>query len=196
MTADDRFTAHLPYGEPLPTPQKSIVAWPNWPFNADGTVKPLERPVIPEPARKGVGGVDCHACDRPDDDFLWVDEDWRLSAFDSPGVPLLMLYPRRHCDFTDLGPRLLAAFGPIVHRVEAALLGLGGIARVQFDRWGDGGEHFHLWFHARPLGMTQLRGTALSTWDDVLPRLPEDVWRDARAEIAAAMAADGGTGRG
>lgn len=81
----------------------------------------------------------------------------------------------------------------MIRRIEAALPSLGGIGRVQFDRWGDGGEHFHLWFHARPLGMAQLRGTALSTWDDVLPRLPEAVGNRARTDLAAQLATGGGT---
>ncbi|MCX4779440.1 hypothetical protein [Streptomyces sp. NBC_01264] len=46
---------------------------------------------------------------------------------------------------------------------------------------------------ARPQGMLQLRGSCLPLWDDVLPRLPDEVWAESARRIAAAMAKDGGT---
>jgi hypothetical protein len=48
---------------------------------------------------------------------------------------------------------------------------------VHLNRWSDGGAHLHWWFIARPVGLLQLRGSALPTWLDVLPPLPADVWR-------------------
>ncbi|MFG2233331.1 hypothetical protein ACGFNX_25575 [Streptomyces sp. NPDC048723] len=41
--------------------------------------------------------------------------------------------------------------------------------------------------------MLQLRGSNLPLWDDVLPRIPDEVWAGSARTIAAAMAKDGGT---
>ncbi|GAA3345273.1 hypothetical protein GCM10020358_51730 [Amorphoplanes nipponensis] len=81
----------------------------------------------------------------------------------------------------------------MLQRVERAVMALGGIAPVHVDKWGDGGAHLHLWLIARQAGMMQLRGTCLPVWDDVLPPQDERQWRGVMAEIAAGLAADGGT---
>src|SRR5215207_5695808 len=82
-----------------------------------------------------------------------------------------------HYDLQDLPPARSAEVGPMLQRVERALMGLGGIARVHVDKWGDGGAHLHLWLIARPAGMMQLRGTCLPIWDDLLPPQAEEQWR-------------------
>jgi hypothetical protein len=51
---------------------------------------------------------------------------------------------------------------------------------------GDGSEHFHLWFLARPLGMMQLRGPMLAVWDELLPKVPdEEFQQNVRTMVAA-----------
>ncbi|HEX5540937.1 MAG TPA: hypothetical protein VFX60_05145, partial [Micromonospora sp.] len=45
---------------------------------------------------------------------------------------------------------------------------------------------------ARPYGRLQLRGTFLSLWDDILPPIPESVWRENLALVAAWLAEFGG----
>lgn len=77
--------------------------------------------------------------------------------------------------------------------MEKALLGLGDIARVHVNRWGDGGAHFHLWFMPRPLGMLQLRGSMLPMWLDLMPDVSPDDAAAALRGIASTLAADGGT---
>ena len=42
-----------------------------------------------------------------------------------------------------------------------------------------------MWFMARPARTPQLWGSFAAIWDDVLPPLPEDVWR-ANLEIVRA----------
>ena len=37
---------------------------------------------------------------------------------------------------------------------------------------GDGAAHLHIFFFARPAGFTQLRGTCMAIWDDLLPAAP------------------------
>lgn len=39
----------------------------------------------------------------------------------------------------------------------------------------------------------QLRGSCLTLWDNVLPPLPETLWRSALNEVAAHLAENGGT---
>jgi len=188
------YVAGLPYGEQLPLP--AITEWDTFPFGGDLHIRPLERPVLPEPPRHGEQGAEsCDECARPDESYLWTDEHWRLTALPEPsGLPaVVMLMPRVHHDLADLPPELTAALGPMYQRVERALFALGGIARVHIDKVGDGAAHLHFWFLARPEGVLQLRGGFLPIWDDILPPLPVADWQANNRVIATAMAADGGT---
>lgn len=54
-------------------------------------------------------------------------------------------------------------------------------------RWGDGSEHLHWWFMARPARLPQLSGTLAAIWDDVLPPLPDEVWRENVDAFRAAL---------
>jgi diadenosine tetraphosphate (Ap4A) HIT family hydrolase len=99
---------------------------------------------------------------------------------------------REHADsFSDLSDGTARSFGPIVARVERAILGLGGFARVHLYRWGDGGAHFHVWFLPRPLGMVDAAGMMLPLWEDVLPNVSNEELRAAAEKVAAALGADG-----
>jgi hypothetical protein len=49
---------------------------------------------------------------------------------------------------------------------------------VHIGRWGEGSEHFHLWFMGRPARLPQLASSFAAIWDDILPPLPEDLWRE------------------
>jgi hypothetical protein len=82
--------------------------------------------------------------------------------------------------------------GPLIQRVAVAVGQIPGVARTHFSRWGDGSEHFHLWFLARPLGMMQMRGPMLAIWDDLLPRLSDEEMRANTRIVAEALATDGG----
>ncbi len=165
-----------------------------FPFAGEITVKPLDDRVIPEPPRHGAEPGECHSCGRPDDSFVWTDDRWRLSPYLPTQIPGIVLLETRghHDSFLDLPAALLAEIGPMTARIEAALMGLGDVARVHVNRWGDGGAHFHLWFMPRPLGMLQLRGSMLPMWLDVLPDIDAVEAQAALGRIAAAMAADGG----
>ena len=157
-----------------------FTTWSTFPFTGDLKVKDLEPPVLPEPPRRDdPGGPPCKTCERDDGSYLWVDDDWRVSSTGKPtGLPpVLFLEPRQHHDLADLPPPLAAGLGPMIQRVEAALLSIGGIARVHVSRWGDGGAHLHLWFLTRPEGALQLRGTFLAVWDELIPPVPDERWR-------------------
>jgi len=172
----------------MQTPQE-LVDDPMFPWDLGLGVKPLDQPVVPEPARHGESADDCGSCRRPDSDYLWTDDLWRLVPVDS--VPLrgaVILETRAHCDsFADLPGPAATDLGAVMGAVERAVLSIGDVGRVHTVRWGDGGAHFHLWFLPRPLGAMQLRGQALMFWIEVLPALPEPVVREAHELVAAAL---------
>jgi hypothetical protein len=168
--------------------------WPSFPFEGDMRVKDLAAPVAVEPPRSGEDASDCVACNTPDDAYIWENERWRVRAMDRPtGLPMvLILECRSHLDMGDLPNLLAAELGVMTVRLERAIRSLDGVARVHVNRWGDGSAHLHMWFLARPYGRLQLRGTFLSLWDDILPTIPEDQWRENLALVAAWLAEFGG----
>lgn len=170
-----------------------FVTWPNFPFEGDLRLRPLAQPAAEEPPRAGEGGEDCAACAAADEDYIWVDDRWRVRAVGPTGLPIvLLLETRSHLDLGDLSRLLAAELGVITVRLERAIRSLDDVARVHVNRWGDGAAHVHVWFMARPTGWLQLRGTFLSMWDDILPPVPERQWRENLAFVAAWLAEDGG----
>jgi hypothetical protein len=75
----------------------SVHEWDTWPFEGDIRPKDLE-PLSPEPVIAGQGGEDCRACQKPDSEYLWAGERWRLTALPEPhGLPVVVLLePRKH----------------------------------------------------------------------------------------------------
>ncbi|WP_078960129.1 hypothetical protein [Streptomyces sp. NRRL B-24085] len=190
------FLRRLPTGERLPLPADSVTAWDTFPFEGDFRVKRLRPPVLPEPDRAGEGGPEeCRTCLKPVTQALWADDHWRLDEVgtESRLPAVVMLQPRGHHDLSDLPAERAAELGPLLQRVERAVLALDGVARVHVNRWGDGAAHLHFWLLARPAGLVQLRGSFLPVWEELLPPVPEEERREAHRRIAAALAADGGT---
>jgi hypothetical protein len=156
----------------------SVQEWETFPFEGDIRVRPLLPPVDTEQPRHGVGGVGCRRCERGDETALWRDESWRVVPIDGPhGLPVIvMLETRAHLDLPDLSDDLAAELGRLIVRVERAVRSVGEIGRVHVCRWGDGSEHFHVWFMARPARLPQLIGSFAAIWDDILPPTPDEVW--------------------
>jgi len=176
----------------LPLPD--VTEWEIFPFEGDLRVKRLEDPVLPEPPRRGEGGVDCGSCAAGTTGAVWYDERWKLVAPHEPlAVPAVLLCPIAHHDLEDLDGVLAREMGFQIWRVERALRSIGGVGRVHVNRWGDGGAHLHLWFFARPEGVLQLRGSSLSDWTDCLPPMPAREWQATMAAVAEDMAVLGGT---
>jgi diadenosine tetraphosphate (Ap4A) HIT family hydrolase len=178
--------ARSPHGR-LPLPD--YVDWPTYPYEGELRVRPVADVVVPEPPRHGAGGVGCRACSRPDEDYLWVDAEWRVASTEAPtGMPVvLLLEPRKHADLGDLPEELVRAIGPMLWRIERALSTLDGVGRVHINRWGDGAEHLHWWFFVRPYGLVQARGSFLSDWDDVFPPRPREEWQTDLQRVAAVL---------
>lgn len=164
--------------------------WDEFPFEGEMRPRALQPPLEREPPRVGEGGVDCWACERPDNDFLWTNERWRLApTLDPRALPIVvLLFPREHhADPGDLPDDLAAELGVLIARVERAVRSIGEIGRVHIGRWGDGSEHLHWWFMARPARLPQVRTSFAAIWDDVLPPTPQDVWRRNLAALKVAL---------
>ena len=164
--------------------------WDTFPFEGKLRPRPLAPPVEAEKPRRGAGGVDCDACGAPDERFVWTQERWRMRTLDQPtGLPFVgILEPRQHyAEPGELPEDLAAEQGVLLARIERAVRGIGHIGRVHVCRFGDGGEHLHWWFIARPARIPQLVGSFAAIWDDVLPPLPEPVWRENIAAVVAAL---------
>jgi diadenosine tetraphosphate (Ap4A) HIT family hydrolase len=163
--------------------------WDTWPFDGELRPKALE-PLTPEPKIHGQGGVDCRACAKPDSEYLWAGERWRLTAMPEPhGLPVVViLEPRAHyAGPADLPEELAREQGVMLGRVERAVHAVGGIARVHIGRWGEGSEHLHWWLLGRPEGFGQLRSSMAEIWDDVLPPTPADVWQGNLDRVVRAL---------
>ena len=101
----------------------------------------------------------------------------------------MLLEPRGHyAEPGDLPDELAAELGVLLARDRARDPRRSGeIGRVHVCRWGDGSEHLHWWFMARPARIPQLIGSFAAIWDDILPPVPEDVWRADLQALAAAL---------
>jgi diadenosine tetraphosphate (Ap4A) HIT family hydrolase len=166
-----------------------VEAWETFPFEGDMRPRRLAPPAASDTPRRGEGGVDCDRCTSSDEEFFWTNERWRLRALGPTGLPLVaILEPREHyAEPGDLPDDRAAELGVLQARIERAIRGLGDIGRVHVCRYGDGGEHLHWWFIARPTRIPQLVGSFVAIWDDILPPVPEKIWREDVARVAAAL---------
>jgi diadenosine tetraphosphate (Ap4A) HIT family hydrolase len=174
-------------------PLARMTGWEISPFEPDGLrVAPLRPPILPEAQRHGEDPSDCYAC-RERNEGIWFNDRWRLAQVPGVGVPLvLMLYPRDHYDMADLPDELAAELGLLSTRIVRHMQALQYVSRAHVYRIGDGGAHLHIWFFARPQGQTQLYGSWLVVWDDLLPEYPADVANADAAIVAAALIASHG----
>lgn len=167
--------------------------WDSWPFEGELRPKPL-RPPEPDPVVPGAGGAGCSACEKPDGEYLWTNERWRLTSLPAPGgLPVVVLLePREHyAGPAELPDDLARDQGVMLGRVERAVLSVGEIGKVHIGRWGEGLDHLHWWFMGRPAGLGQLRSSFAQIWDDVLPPTPVEIWEDNLARVVAALEAGG-----
>ena len=167
-----------------------VEEWDTFPFDGELRPRALLPPVERDEPRKGEGGVDCFRCRLEDDDCVWTSERWLLHApWEPPGLPVIVLLaPREHyAELDDLPEAMAAEVGPLISRIERAVYSVGEIGRVHVCKWGDGSEHMHWWFIARPARIPQLVGSFAAIWNDVLPPLPEELWRENLAAVKAAL---------
>ncbi len=170
-------------------PLTDAVTWDIFPYEGDLRIKSIDDPVLPEPLRQGARGVDCRLCERGTRDVLWTDGKWRVRTLDNPDpVLVVFLEPLAHLDLTDLDEVGAADLGVLTIKVARAIEALPGVGMVHVSRWGDGAEHLHIWFFARPAGLMQFRGSGLVDWLDALPPMPRELWEADREALRALLA--------
>lgn len=194
-----RVVAAVGEGGRLPMPD--LGEWDVFPWEVvDGEVAPRVLPAPrDEPPRWGESDdKPCGGCAGfPPQNVVWEDEHWVLTHRDAPsGMPfVLMLNTREHVDMPDLDDELASQLGRISTRLVRIMENLPNIGRVHVDRWGDGSEHFHLWFFARTERLANILGSYAVEWDEILPPGPEDVWRADLHTVATKLANWGGHAR-
>jgi diadenosine tetraphosphate (Ap4A) HIT family hydrolase len=166
-----------------------VEEWETFPFDGELRPRALQPPVDAEEPRRGEGGVDCMRCEAPDDAYIWTNARWRLFGIGPTGLPVVViLEPREHLlDLGEIPENVLAELGVMLGRVERAVRSVGEIGRVHVCKWGDGSEHLHWWFMARPARIPQLIGSFAAIWDDILPPVPEEIWRANLDAVVAAL---------
>jgi diadenosine tetraphosphate (Ap4A) HIT family hydrolase len=171
-----------------------VEEWETFPFEGELRVRPLLPPEESEPPRLGEDGTDCWRCAQRDGDAIWSDDRWLLAPMAEPsGLPVVVtLQTREHLDLPDLRDDLAAELGLLIVRIERAVRAVGEIGRVHVGRWGDGSAHFHVWFMGRPARLPQVRTSFAAIWDDILPPIPEAVWRENLRRVALTLADSGG----
>lgn len=172
-------------------PMPAVATWDIFPWDGEVTTRPLLPPVDVEPPREGApGGASCGRCADPMRDAVWENDRWTVCSTRVPtGLPLIVfLMPKEHLDFTDLDDEMAAECGRLTVWLCRIIERMEGIGRVHAMKIGDGAEHLHWWFMARPLGQLQVRGSAVPEWDDILPPVPEDGWRADLAHLARHLA--------
>jgi diadenosine tetraphosphate (Ap4A) HIT family hydrolase len=170
-------------------PLSRMTGWDISPFEPAGLrVSPLRPPLLPEGPREGEDPADCGSC-AARDAGIWTNDHWRLSRVGGVGVPLvLMLHPRDHYDLGDLPDGLASELGVLTTHLARHIEALPHVARAHVYRIGDGGAHLHIWFFARPEGQSQLYGSWLVVWDDLLPEYPAGVAEADAAIVARELA--------
>lgn len=169
-------------------PLSRMTSWDVAPFEQENLrVVPLRTPVVPEAPRQDENPRTCGPCTSGEED-VWCNEHWRLRRVGPVGVPLvLMLWPREHYDLDDLPDERAAELGVLSTHIARHVEALPNIARAHVYRVGDGGAHLHMWFFARPLGQSQLYGSWLPVWDDLLPAYPENLAQLDAESVARAL---------
>ncbi len=158
-----------------------VVDWAIFPFEGDMRVRELLPRLDHERIRNGdPGGDPCHRCVTNGDDEppAWTNGRWAVRRLTFNGraapFPSYMLETVDHLDIDDLSEEMAAELGILTLRLNKAIMSLGTVGRVHFNRWGDGAAHFHVWFLGRPTGAWQFNGYMLPLWGFTLPSLTED----------------------
>lgn len=188
------------YLSDLPLPD--VVNWGIFPFEGDLSVRTVVPYADTARPRSGEPGADpCH-CQQGGDSptIVWSNDRWQVRpihfnfAEKKPApFPAYMLETVAHVDIEDFDDGYAAELGLMTLRMERAIKAIGSIERVHFNRWGDGGSHFHVWFLGRPFGASQFNGFTLPFWGFILPPLDDEAARANHAAVGAALEASDAT---
>jgi hypothetical protein len=182
-------------GEHGRLPMPPVQEWDIFPWEVvDGVLAPkVLQPPYPEaePPRIGAGGVDCFNCTGDGTAIrIWENDRWKVTHPPKPGgMPLVVfLATKEHMDFADMSDDLAAEYGRISVWLSRIVERMPHIGRVHVGRWGDGSEHLHVWFIARTARLPHLMGSLAAEWEQMLPPVPEDVWREDLRTLATKLA--------
>lgn len=186
-----RVTAAVGADGRLPMPP--VEDWDIFPWEVVGGA--MVPKVLPPPAdeerRRGEGGVDCFQCAGDGEAIrIWENDRWKLNHPPRPGgMPLMVwLVSKDHLDYADMSDELAAEYGRLSTWLCRIIERMPDIGRVHVCRWGDGSEHLHVWFIARPSRLPLIRGSMAVEWNEMLPPPPEELWRADLAYVAARLA--------
>ena len=191
-----RVVAAVGEGGRLPMPP--VGEWDMFPWEmVDGELKPK---VLRPPARSPCDGASRRrtataAPTRVRTWTIWRNDRWYVTRAEKPsGLPLLLwLHPVAHRDLADLSDDMAAEQGRISTWLARIMGRLPNIGRVHVCRWGDGSAHLHWWFIARTARMPQILGSMAVEWEEMLPPVPEEIWRADYREVARRLATHDGT---
>ncbi len=188
-----RVTARV--GEQGRLPMPGVADWETFPWEGDIVPRKLLPPVEAEKPRAGENGTPCWRCDNPDVGVVWRNERWTVASTREPtGLPLvLFLQTVKHMDFNEMDDDLASEYGRISNWLHRIMAGLPNIGRVHICKWGDGSQHLHSWFMARTARLPQVLGSYAAEWDELLPPVPEDIWRADLHEVARKLATHDGS---
>ena len=181
-------------GEDGRLPLSPSTEWDIFPWEGELVTKVLRPPVEAEEPRHGEGGRPCWCESGEPQNAIWRNERWVVTSQEKPGgLPLmLVLQPREHLDLGDLDDDLASELGRVTSWLHRIMANLPNIGRVHVCKWGDGGAHLHVVFLARTARLPQVLGSMAIEWDDMLPPVPEDVWRADLSHVAARLATHDG----
>ncbi|HSE07646.1 MAG TPA: hypothetical protein VLB29_03185 [Nocardioidaceae bacterium] len=187
-----RVVAQVGEGGRLPMPPTQ--EWDIFPWEGEMVPKVVQPPVEAEEPRWGEGDKPCSCENSEPRNAIWRSDRWVVTSTEKPGgLPLILtLSPLEHLDFSDLDDDLAAEYGKVSNWLHRIMAGLPNIGRVHVCKWGDGGSHMHVWFIARTARLTTVLGSPAIEWDEMLPPVPEEIWRADLHEVARKMATHDG----
>lgn len=181
-------------GEGGRLPMPPVHEWEMFPWEiVDGRLEPkvLQPPLEAEEPRAGLRGEGCELCTEDGaEGRIWENWNFHVRRPTMPsGMPLVLwLNVNQHQDLPDLPDELAAEYGKVSVWLCRIMSNLPNIGRVHVNRWGDGSEHMHTWFIARPERLPGVIGSLALEWDQMLPPPPQDVWEADIATVAQKLA--------
>ena len=175
-------------------PMPTVAEWDMFPWEVvDGVLAPkvLPPPLLTEELRSGADGEGCSTCQGSISSVpIWQNETFHVTRPAEPGgSPMtLFLHTNEHLDFPHLDDAQAAEFGLISVWLTRIIEALPHVGRVHLDRWGDGAEHMHAWFIARPERLAGVHGAMAWEWLAILPPVDHKIWLADCATVAHKLA--------
>jgi hypothetical protein len=171
-------------------PMPPMGDWDIFPWEGESIRPRVVQPPADEPTRHGEGDKPCRCTGEPSPNAIWHNDRWEVRAMDKPGgLPLLViLAPLEHLDLEHLDDAMASELGKITVWLHRIMAGMDNIGRVHVSKWGDGGSHLHVCFIARTARLANILGSPAVDWDEILPPVPEDIWRADCAHVAQRLA--------